>query len=118
MGSKAYKNRSFVSVTGVFTKMLSNRSRPAIFIAVFALIGTALLLRSFAAISPNAKIVEAENFSSETDTTIVTDASASGSSYLNFDAIGIVPRPSVRLFLVCLTPSPTQQTLVFPKVQS
>ena len=63
------------------------KSNRAIFIICFAAVGALLLVRSFAAISPNAKISEAESYASAQNTTAVSDASASGSSYLQFDAV-------------------------------
>lgn len=62
-------------------------SQPAVFIALFAIIGTAILVRSYAATSQNAKIVESETYSSSTNATVVSDVSASGSAYLQFDVV-------------------------------
>lgn len=53
---------------------------------LFAVVGLIALTRSFATTSPNAKVSEAEAYSSESDTTISSDAAASNSSYLQFDA--------------------------------
>lgn len=55
------------------------------FIGLFALIGGALVVRSFAAISPNAKVAEAESYSSQTYVAVISDSSASGTSYAQFD---------------------------------
>lgn len=67
--------------------MTSKRHKQRIlFVSLFALIGTTLLIQSFAAISPQAKITEAENGTTNSNVTIVSDASASASSYLQFDS--------------------------------
>lgn len=58
---------------------------------IFALAGAALLARSFAAVSPRAKVAEAETFANATSTTTVSDASASGGSYVHFDALTTPP---------------------------
>ncbi len=70
------------------SRLFSKSTRPLMFASVFALIGSVLLVRSFAAISPNAKVAEAESYSSASSTTSVADASASGASYAQFDAVG------------------------------
>ena len=59
--------------------------RTLMFVVAFAVIGSSVIIRSFAATSPNAKVAEAEGYNSAPDTTIVADQSASGSSYLQFD---------------------------------
>lgn len=57
-----------------------------VFIVLFACIASVLIIRSFAAISSNAKVSEAEVATSSQNTTVVADAAASGSSYLAFNA--------------------------------
>lgn len=70
----------------------SNQKR-LLFITIFSLIGAALLVRSFAALSPNARVSEAESYATAQNSAIVTDASASGSSYVQFDAAPVTPPP-------------------------
>lgn len=65
----------------------ANTSQPLIFIVLFAAIGTAILVRSFAALSQNAKVSEAESFMTQNDTVTVSDATASGSSFQQFNAV-------------------------------
>lgn len=55
--------------------------------ALFAVMGLIILSRSFAATSPNARIVEAEVYVSSNSATIVSDATASNSSYIQFDSV-------------------------------
>ena len=57
-----------------------------VFIVGFSLIGIGTILISHAATSPNAKISEAESYSSNASTTIINDTSASNGSYVQFDA--------------------------------
>ncbi len=63
------------------------------FAAAFALVGAFFIVRSFAAISPNAKVVEAEAYETANNTTITADTSASGSNYTQFDAVSTTPPP-------------------------
>lgn len=56
------------------------------FIIGFSLIGFATILVSHAAISPNAKVSEAENYATNANTTIIGDISASNGNYVQFDA--------------------------------
>ncbi len=65
----------------------SKLSRPQVFILVFALVGVGLLVRSFAATSPNAKVSEGESYASASDTTTTSDATASNASYIEFNAV-------------------------------
>lgn len=67
------------------------RFSPVIFIVLFALIGTAILVRSFAVLSSNAKISEAEGSVSQNDTTAVADGTASGNTYVQFNTIQVSP---------------------------
>lgn len=60
-----------------------------VFMTVFATFGLLSLLIARASISPNAKIVEAETSVFATNTTTVTDMSASNSAYIQFDTSGI-----------------------------
>lgn len=62
--------------------------RSYIFILVFAVLGAVVLGRSFAAVSPNAKVSEAEASDSISSATTVSDASASNAAYIQFDATG------------------------------
>ena len=66
-----------------------------IFVGVFACFGIFALVRSLAAISPNAKISEAESYSSANAVTTISDAAASASAYLQIDIPGgTEPNPS------------------------
>lgn len=67
-------------------KTLKRRSL-VVFAAFFAVAGAISLVRSFAAISPNAKVAEAESYASAQNATTVADSSASGSSYMQFDTV-------------------------------
>lgn len=60
--------------------------KPLIFPLIFAVMGTIIIIRSFAAPSPNAKVSEAESYTTTQNVSIVADASASGLSYVQFDA--------------------------------
>ena len=57
-----------------------------IFASMFALLGVVTIMLSNAAISPNAKVAQAEAYASAQNTTTVSDTSSSGSSYVQFDA--------------------------------
>lgn len=63
------------------------KSRFIIFTMGFAFIGTALIIRTFAANPPNTKITEGEVYSNATNVSQVADSSASGSSYVQFESI-------------------------------
>jgi hypothetical protein len=60
----------------------------------FGLIGTYVLIRSFAATAPNAKAVEAENYSTATNVTAVSDTSASNNSSVLFSGASPIPTPT------------------------
>jgi len=64
--------------------------RSLLFILVFGLIGAGVAVRIFAATSPNAKVVEAESYAIQTNTTVIGDTLSSGTSYLQFN---VVPNP-------------------------
>ncbi len=66
---------------------VKNISLPKIFpfIAAFAAIGVVTLVLTSAAPSLNGKSIEAESHSSQSNTTTVTDATASNNSYVQFD---------------------------------
>lgn len=71
-----------------FINSYSNkRTRALGFVGVFAIIASLLLFRTFAAISQNAKVAEAEAFTNATSTTEVSDASSSGGAYVQFDTV-------------------------------
>ncbi len=57
------------------------------FITGFALVGLCLLLLTSAAPSPNGKNIEAESSTNISNTSIVSDSTASGSSYLSFNGV-------------------------------
>lgn len=61
-------------------------SKAALFGLAFGIIGLAGLVSSFAATAPNAKTAEGESTAATTSTLIVTDGSASGGNYLEFNA--------------------------------
>lgn len=58
--------------------------------AVFAVVGSAFLVRSFATTNPNSKVSEAESYAIAQDTTIVSDTAASGTNFVQFDASTVV----------------------------
>lgn len=64
---------------------MKHQHRSWVFVGIFALVGVLIVVRSFAATSPNAKVAEAESYSSTQDAASVTDATASGSSYIQFN---------------------------------
>ncbi len=66
-----------------------NRKLLGVMVGIFGTVGVIALVTSFASISPNAKANEAENYVSEQDTSVGTDANASGGSYLQFDATNV-----------------------------
>lgn len=68
-----------------------NEVKLPLFITIFGMVGAFALVRSFAAVSANAKITEAEAYASTLNTTIVNDMSTSGSSYIQFDAVSVSP---------------------------
>lgn len=55
-----------------------------IFAASFAFIGVVALFSTFAATAPNARISEGENYTSQSNTSIIADTTASGGSALEF----------------------------------
>lgn len=68
--------------------------RPLYFAAAFGIIGVVAILTSFAAIQSNSVAIEAEQTASQSGTRVVTDASASSNSYVEFVASAPSPTPT------------------------
>lgn len=68
-------------------KNLLTRQRMAAFMACFAVIGVLTVLFTDAAISTDTKISESESYASAQNTTSVTDATASGGIYVQFETV-------------------------------
>lgn len=62
-------------------------SRLTLFAVAFAAIGALVAFYAAATTSPNAKTAEAESSTSTSNTTIVSDASASNAAYISLDAV-------------------------------
>ncbi len=75
----------------LFSKSLNfqrpNSGLPLLFAVAFAAVGSIILYRSFAATSPNAKVAEGETYVSANDTSVASDGTASGSSFLQFNPV-------------------------------
>ena len=69
-------------------QLLSKRLLAISFAVGFGTVGVATVILTNAAISPNAKVIEAESHASATNTTTVSDVTASNSSYVQFEPSG------------------------------
>ena len=99
MRLKFTQNRS-----SVFT--LVNRKPYIIFGLAFGILGIVAMIQSFAAIAPDSKAIEAEQYAPGTNVRTVADTTASGGNYVAFDA-SPTPTPAP-------TPTPPPGGLVLP----